>query len=217
MTDVATAVERVRERVAAAAQRAGRNPESVRIVGAIKGVPPDRLRDAIAAGITDLGANQAKDLAAKAEMLPHTVCWHYLGTIQSNKVKLLDPARVVHSLSRSKEADAFQRRELPRDVFIEVNIAGEETKQGVPPGEVEALLDRLAAYPLLRVCGLMFVAPQAENPEDVRWVFTEGRRLGERYGLHELSMGMSDDFEVAIEEGATIVRIGRAMFSAEES
>jgi PLP dependent protein len=217
VSDVAAAVERVRERVAAAAERAGRSPSSVRIVGAIKNVPIERIRAAVAAGVTDLGCNRAQDLAQKSDALPHTVCWHYFGTIQTNKVKLLDPARVIHSVARGKEMEALARRDLARDVFVEVNLAGEETKQGVAPDEVEGLLEQAAAFPLLNIRGLMFVAPQAENPEDVRWVFTEGRRLGERYGLHELSMGMSDDFEVAIEEGATIVRIGRAMFSAEES
>jgi pyridoxal phosphate enzyme (YggS family) len=209
---VADGVARTTERVAAAAERSGRDPADVRIVAAVKGVDMDRIEAAAEAGIEDFGANLAHDLDAKARAMPH-VRWHYLGAIQTNKARYLDSAVLVHGLDRAREAEVLQSRAVrERDVLIEVNVAGEGTKQGVAPDDIPALLDALEAYPLVTPRGFMFVAPQAQNPEDVRWTFAEGRRLGERFGLRELSMGMTDDFEVAVEEGATIVRIGRAIF-----
>jgi hypothetical protein len=212
---IASAVGEVAESVAAAARRSGRDPSAVRIVAAVKSVSVDRIRAAVDAGITDLGENRAQDLASKAELLSPELAWHYLGTIQTNKVRYLDRACLVHGLDRPREAEALQSRGHGWEVLIEVNVAGEPQKQGIQPEGIDALLELLSAYPLVRPRGFMFVAPQAQNPEDVRWIFARGRQLGERYeshGLSELSMGMSDDYEVAIEEGATIVRIGRAIF-----
>ncbi len=216
---VADAVAEVMGRVGAAAHRSGRPPEAVRVVAAVKTIEPARIEEALAAGITDLGENDAKDLAVKAQAIGPGARWHYLGVLQTNKVRYLDSVKLVHSLHRDREAEALQtsgqRCGRAWDVLVEVNIAGEHQKQGIAPDDVEGLLERLAVFPLVQPRGFMFVAPQAQNPEDVRWLFAEGRRLRERfgrYGLDELSMGMSDDFEVAIEEGATIVRIGRAIF-----
>lgn len=216
---VAGAVRRVRDRVAAAAERSGRSPADVRIVAAVKRVEPARIAEALDAGITELGENVAKDLRDKARLLPGAVRWHFLGAIQTNKVRMLDAAVLVQGLDRPEEAAALDRRgastDRTWDVLVEVNIGGESSKQGVDPARVDSLLDDLSHYPRVVPRGFMFVAPHAQNPEDVRWTFAEGRRLRERYdgsGLDELSMGMSDDFEVAIEEGATIVRLGRAIF-----
>ena len=220
---VAGAVRRVTDRVAGAAQRSGRSPSDVRIVAAVKGVDAGRIAQAVQAGITEVGENRARDLRDKAEALPDDVRgrvrWHFLGAIQTNKVRMLDDVVLVHGLDRPQEAAALERRteavDRTWDVLIEVNIGGEPSKQGIDPAAVGALLDELSVYPHVTPRGFMFVAPQAQNPEDVRWAFAEGRRLRERFhgsGLDELSMGMSDDFEVAIEEGATIVRLGRAIF-----
>jgi pyridoxal phosphate enzyme (YggS family) len=216
---IAESVAEVRERVAGAARRSGREPDAVRIVAAVKTVEIGRIAQAVDAGVTDLGENDAKDLATKAAALPAAVRWHYLGAIQTNKIRFLDAVTLVHSVDREREAKVLHARGEPSrrawDVLIEVNLAGEDQKEGIAPDDVGSLLERLALYPLVRPRGFMFVAPQAQNPEDVRWVFVEGRRLRERFesfGLDELSMGMSEDFEVAIEEGATIVRIGRAIF-----
>ena len=215
------AVRHVADRAAAAAVRSGRDPHAVRIVGAVKGVDVATIGRAVSAGITELGENTAIQLRDKAGALPGFVRWHYLGAIQTNKVRFLDAAQLVHGLDRIDEAAALQSRGERSgrlwDVLIEVNIAGEAGKQGVEPEVVEELLEQLQHYPLVTPRGFMFVAPQAQNPEDVRWTFAEGRRLSERFGLDELSMGMSDDFEVAIEEGATIVRIGRALFGSRET
>jgi PLP dependent protein len=216
---IADNVTAVCERVATAAKRSGREAAGVTVVCAVKTVESSRIEEAVAAGLVDLGENDSKDLAHKAACISAGVRWHYLGSIQTNKVKHLDSVVLVHGVDREREAQALDRRgeTVGRqwDVLIEVNLAGEATKQGVAPSEVDPLLERLRLYPHVRPRGFMFVAPQAQNPEDVRWMFAEGRKLRDRYrsvGLDELSMGMSDDFEVAIEEGATIVRIGRAIF-----
>jgi pyridoxal phosphate enzyme (YggS family) len=220
---VASAVRRVTDRVAAAAERSGRPAGAVRIVAAVKGVDVPRISEAVAAGITELGENRAVDLRDKARQLAGAR-WHFLGTIQTNKVRMLDPAVLVHSVDRGQEAAALERRGEATgrtwDVLVEVNIAGEASKQGIDPRGVESLLDDLTHYPRVTPRGFMFVAPQTQNPEDVRATFVEGRRLRERFegsGLDELSMGMSDDFEVAVEEGATIVRLGRAIFGDRQS
>ena len=220
---VAAAVRRVSARVAAAAERSGRRAEDVTIVAAAKYVEAPAIREVVAAGIHDVGENRAQALEAKALAVDGDVRWHYFGAIQTNKVRLLDRAVLLHGLYREREAQALQGRgdETGRtwDVLVEVNMAGEQAKQGVSPGEVEPLLQRLDAYPRVNVRGFMFMAPQVQVAEDVRWLFAEGRRLRERYssyGLGELSMGMSEDFEVAVEEGSTIVRIGRSIFNATE-
>jgi hypothetical protein len=220
---VAGAVRRVSDRVAAAAERSGRSAPDIRIVAAVKGVDPDRIAEAVRAGLADVGENHAKDLRDKGRLLPDDVrrCvrWHYLGAVQTHKVRMLDDVVLVHGLDRPQEAAALERRgeatDRTWDVLIEVNIGRESSKQGIDPATVDELLDELSHYPRVTPRGFMFVAPQAQNPEDVRWAFAEGRRLRECFdgsGLDELSMGMSDDFEVAIEEGATIVRLGRAIF-----
>lgn len=217
---IAGAVRRVTDNVAAAAQRSGRESSAVRLVAAVKYVDdPAAIRLAVDAGISDLGENVAQKLVAKSAAVGPGPRWHFLGPIQTNKVRLLDGVHLVQSVDRVREAEALDRRGEAAgrsyDVLIEVNVAGETSKEGVAPGDVEDLLGRLEAFPRVRPRGFMFVAPAAQNPEDVRWVFAEGTRLRERFesrGLIELSMGMTDDYEVAIEEGATIVRVGRAIF-----
>ena len=222
--DITGRVARVVERVAGAAQRSGRDPDTVRLVAVTKGIPLDAVEQAIDAGLTDLGENRAEELFERAAKLPGSVRWHFVGPLQSRKVRYLSPVMLVHSLDRDSEAKALhkhgERTDRSFDVLIQVNIAREPQKQGIMPGEVEDMLGKLSLYPQVKPRGFMFMAPMAENPEDVRWIFAEGKRLGERYssyGLDELSMGMSDDYEVAVEEGATIVRIGRAIFASEES
>lgn len=204
-------LDRVRERIAAAALRAGRDPADVRLVAVTKETTMARARAAFDAGCPDLGENRAQQLAERAAELPQAR-WHFIGPLQTNKVRYLDAAALIHSLENVRQAEALQRRGRDVDVLVEVNVAGERQKHGVAPEDVGRLLEHLQAYPAVRTRGFMFMAPQVEKPEDVRWVFAAGAKLKEQYGLEELSMGMTDDFEVAIEEGATIVRIGRAIF-----
>ncbi|MEX2537267.1 MAG: YggS family pyridoxal phosphate-dependent enzyme [Actinomycetota bacterium] len=221
---VAEAVGRVFERIAGAAERSGRDPGTVRVVAITKGVAQPQIEDALEAGISDLGENRPEDLDRKSQTLDPAVRWHLVGGLQTRKIPQLDRVLLIHSLDRQREAEVLNARgeETGRsyDVLIQVNAASEPQKQGIAPDEVEPLLEKLPLYPQVKPRGFMFMAPLAENPEDVRWVFAHGRRLRERYssfGLDELSMGMSDDYEVAVEEGATIVRIGRAIFASEES
>jgi pyridoxal phosphate enzyme (YggS family) len=216
---IGDAVSRVRERVSSAAERSGRDAGDVRIVAVTKGVGVDSIKEAADAGVADFGENRARDLRQKAESVGGSVRWHFLGALQTNKVRYLDRAWLIHGLDRIREADALQTRgdraERTWDVLVEVNIARDGKKAGVAPELLGHLLGDLAAYPRVRPRGLMFVAPQVENVEDVRAMFAEARALRERFaefGLDELSMGMSDDYEVAVEEGSTIVRIGRAIF-----
>jgi pyridoxal phosphate enzyme (YggS family) len=220
---VAGAARRVRDRVAAAAQRSGRDPADVTIVAAIKVIDTKKVAEAIDAGIADVGVNRAQDLRDKAPSLGPQVRWHYLGSVQTNKVRYLDDVVLIHSVDRAREVEALhgraERNDRAHHVLIEVNIAGEQQKQGIAPDRIERLLEDFGRYPRVVPRGLMFVAPQVQNPEDVRWMFIEGKRLRdrfERFGLVELSMGMSEDFEVAVEEGATIVRIGRSIFAPED-
>jgi PLP dependent protein len=221
---IVQAAEEVRGRVAEACRRSGRPPDAVRIVAISKGVSAEAVRAAVGAGIVDVGENRGQEFRDKYREIGDLVRWHFVGPIQTNKVRYLDPAVLIHGVDRLREAEALQERadRLGRewDVLVEVNVSGERTKQGVAPERVEAFLADLGAYPRLHIKGLMFMAPKAKKPEDVRWVFSEGRRLrdrlsGDRGGLEELSMGMSDDYEVAIEEGATLIRVGRAIFRKE--
>lgn len=203
-------LEAVRARVDAACERAGRDPSGVKLVAVTKEASIEQVGAALEAGCSDFGENRAQQLAERAELVP-AATWHFIGPLQTNKVRYLDKAALIHSLENERQAAALAKRGT-FDVLIEVNVAHEPQKHGVRPADIPALLDALGAYGSVTARGFMFMAPHVENPEDVRWVFAEAAKLKERYGLDELSMGMTDDFEVAIEEGATIVRIGRAIF-----
>lgn len=217
-------LERVRDRVARACERSGREPSQVRIVAVAKGRSAGEIERVVGAGVADIGENRAQELRDHQRDSGVDVRWHYVGALQTNKVRYLDDVSLIHSLDRAREAEALQARAeaLSRsfDVLVQVNVSGEMRKQGVPPDAAGDLLDALGSYPLVLPRGFMVVAPRTEKEEDVRWVFTQTRELrdslgGARAGLGELSMGMSNDYEIAIEEGATIVRIGRAIFAAE--
>jgi pyridoxal phosphate enzyme (YggS family) len=214
MTDraVADALTEVRERIAAAASRSGRDPSAVTLVGASKTVAVERLAEALDAGLTDLGENRAQELLAKAPVLadhatPPT--WHFVGQLQRNKVTGLVPwVTWWHSVDRFPLGEAISRRMPGARVLVEVNQDAEPRKGGCSPEETGALVEALSALPL-EVVGLMTVAPRAG---DRRVWFAALRELATSLQLRELSMGMSDDFEAAIEEGATMVRVGRAIF-----
>jgi hypothetical protein len=215
--DIPSNLERVRERIASAAARAGRRPEDVLLIAVSKTVEVDRIRQAVAAGVRALGENRVQEAKAKVAALGHPVPWHLIGHLQTNKVKdALALFDVIQSIDRLELARECDRRAAGAgrvvDVLLEVNVAGESSKGGFGPGEVAAVLDTLAGLDHLRLHGLMAIPPAVERPEDARGWFRELRGLAERHGLKELSMGMSADFEVAIEEGATMVRVGTAIF-----
>ena len=214
MDDVRANLERVRERVARAAQRAGRRPQDILLIGVSKTVPAERVRQAVEAGVAALGENRVQEAKEKIRTVGHPVPWHLIGHLQTNKVKdALELFDVIQSVDRLPLAAELARRARRRvDVFVEVNLAGEPAKSGFAPAEVKPALDALAALPNLRVRGLMAIPPAAADAEQARPWFRALRDLRDAAGLPELSMGMSADFEVAIEEGATMVRVGTAVF-----
>jgi pyridoxal phosphate enzyme (YggS family) len=205
-------VQAVRDRIAAAASRAGRDPAEVTLVAASKTVPAPRIAEVLAAGVTEIGENRAQELLAKAPGLsgePVPPTWHFVGQLQRNKVGALAPwVQCWQSVDRESLGVAIARRAPEARVLVEVNLGREPQKGGCDPVDATALADALRDLGL-RVDGLMTVPPQEEDPR--RW-FAALRELAARLELDELSMGMTDDFEVAVEEGATIVRVGRALF-----
>jgi pyridoxal phosphate enzyme (YggS family) len=211
---IADALGAVRERIAAAARRAGRDPADVRLVGASKTVPAERLVAALDAGLTDLGENRAQELLAKAPALAERATpptWHFVGQLQRNKVNGLVPwVTWWHSVDRLPLGEAIARRSPGARILVEVNLGDEAAKGGCAPEAAPRLVDALRGIGL-DVAGLMTVAPQHG---DRRGWLAALRELAESLQLRELSMGMSDDFEAAIEEGATMVRVGRAIFGA---
>jgi hypothetical protein len=217
MTDVAANVARVRERIARAAERAGRRAEDVLLVGVSKTVDLDRIRQAVTAGVPALGENRVQEARKKIAALGRPVPWHLIGHLQTNKVRdALELFDLIHSLDRlelARECDRRARlRGRPAPVLLQVNVVGEATKGGFAPDQVGEALDAVAALDHLRLRGLMTIPPPVERAEEARGWFRTLAQLGKRYGLGELSMGMSADFEVAIEEGATMVRVGTAIF-----
>jgi hypothetical protein len=215
LTTIAERVAHVQQRVQRAAERAGRSPAEVTIVAVSKGFPPSVIDEAVIAGIAHVGENRVQEAAAKiAALRGLPVTWHLVGHLQTNKAKTaLELFDIIHSVDSLHLAEVLSSRaERPLPILLEVNAAGEASKFGLPPGEVAAAAQAIARLPRLDLRGLMTVAPFVSDPETVRPVFRELRRLRDALGLPELSMGMTDDFEVAIEEGATLVRIGRAIF-----
>ncbi len=214
---VAEQLTRVRERMAAACRRAGRSPDEVTLVGVSKGVPAQRVAEAHAAGLQDMGENRVQEAAAKIEALAAQGVrprWHLVGHLQTNKAKTVTGLfAILHSVDSVRLAQALSRRARePLPILLEVNVAQEASKFGFTPQEVASALRSIVDLPNLDVRGLMTVAPQTDQPESVRPVFQRLRKLRDELGLRELSMGMTNDFEVAIEEGATMVRVGRAIF-----
>ena len=206
----ADAVTSIRARIAAAAARAGRDPAEVTLVAATKTVPVERVQAVVAAGVVDVGENRAQELTAKAPALAGTAArWHFLGQLQRNKVRALAPWVVCwQSVDREELGEEIARRAPGARVLVEVNLAGEPAKGGCRPSEASGLVDSLRARGLA-VGGLMAVPPADDDPR--RW-FARLHELGAHLELTELSMGMSGDFEIAVEEGATMVRVGRALF-----
>ena len=217
-------LEEVLERIEKACSRAGRDPKEVRLLGASKTVPSERIRGFYECGLKTFGENRVQEFLKKYEELSDLpIDWHFIGRLQTNKVKyLMGKVSLIHSLDRESLADEIEKRAkkagIVQEVLIEVNVGGEETKGGVEPEDLRALLEYALSKENLRVLGLMTIPPYLEDPEEVRPFFAKLRelrdRIEEEFGLElpHLSMGMSHDFDVAIEEGATIVRVGTLLF-----
>lgn len=214
-------------RIAAACERAGREPEAVRLVAVTKTVGPEVIRALVGLGALDIGENRVQEVLRKQnELRDAGVRWHMVGHLQTNKVKeALRLFHLIHSVDSVHLAEAldrragFEGRTVP--VLVQVSVSGEETKSGVPAASAAAEVKRMAEFESLRVMGLMTMAPFVDDAEKVRWVFRRLRELaGEieqlnlpRVRMAELSMGMTQDYEVAVEEGATFVRVGTALFA----
>jgi len=225
MSDIARRLADIRERMAAAARRAGRDPAAVRLVAVSKSVGLEALREAVAAGQRLIGENYLQEAKDKIAALGPEVEWHFIGHLQSNKAKAaVGRFALIHSLDRLGLAEALEtaaaRQNRVQEVLVQVQVGGEASKSGVAPEAAADLLRELSRFPHLRVVGLMTLPPFLPDPEAVRPYFRALRELRDRLvaqgladtGLPELSMGMSGDFEVAVEEGATLIRVGTALF-----
>ena len=215
---IAANVERVRARIAAAAARAGRDPGEVTLVAVAKLHPPAAVRAAVAAGVADIGENYAQDLAAKAAEAPGAR-WHFVGRLQRNKAGVLVAAgALVHSLDSLAGARALGRRAVAAGTvaraLVQVEVDERGAAHGVAPAELDAFVAACRAVDGLRLRGLMVMPAPTADPEGARPAFRRAAALGRRLGLDlpELSMGMTADYEVAVEEGATLVRVGTALF-----
>jgi pyridoxal phosphate enzyme (YggS family) len=193
-------------------ERAGARPGSVTVVAVTKGMGPQAVEAAVGAGLVDIGENYAQEMLAKLSMAPARARWHFLGQPQSNKLARLAPhVWLWHGLDSDEHAFALARRSPSASVLVQVRTAGPPGRHGVSPSRVPALVESARAAGL-DVRGLMAVGPRPATPAEVRRCFGEVARLAASLGLSELSMGMSADFDLAVAEGATIVRLGTALF-----
>jgi len=229
MSTIAQRLHQITQRVEAACRRCGRQPGSVVILAATKTRTPEELLQAAAAGLTHFGENYVQELLAKRQAIDKAgfanVSWHMIGHLQRNKVKYLVPGvTLIHSLDSVALAEEIEKRAaragIRQPVLLEVNLAAEATKSGVAPEGLPALAERVLELPHLDLQGLMAMPPYSEDPEDSRPYFQALRGLADSLraqgipaeNLRHLSMGMSGDYEVAVEEGATIIRLGTALF-----
>lgn len=213
----------VRDRIAAAQQRAGRS-RPVRLIAVTKFHGPDAVEAAAACGILDMGENKVQEALGKMDAVTAPVRWHLIGHLQRNKAKAAPRFALVHSVDSMRLADAVHQAavgsDVPLSVLLQVNVAGEEQKSGVAPSEVEALAAHVRSLPALRVDGVMCMAPFTSDERVLRAAFGGARealatvRAAGHAQAEELSMGMSNDYEIAVEEGATLVRLGTVLFGA---
>ncbi|MBR5641939.1 MAG: YggS family pyridoxal phosphate-dependent enzyme [Firmicutes bacterium] len=216
----------IRERMAEAARRSGRDPEDILLIAVTKLHEPDEIEEAIAAGITDIAENKVQEIQKKYDQIASPVRWHLIGHLQTNKVKnIIDKVVMIHSVESVHLAQEIDKRAAAAgktmDVLLQVNAAHEESKFGLDPKDVPQVMQEiLDTCPNVRIRGLMHMAPWSEDPEEIRPYFSEVKKLYDTLSEVEhpnadfsyLSMGMSHDFETAIEEGANIIRVGTSIF-----
>lgn len=218
-------LRQVEERVKAACERAGRQRDEVTLIAVSKTKPVSMIEELLPGGTRDFGENKVQELCDKYEQLPKDIRWHLIGHLQRNKVKyVVDKACLIHSVDSLRLAETISeeagKKGVNVPVLIEVNVAGEESKFGVKPEETEELVRQIAQLPGISVRGLMTIAPFVENPEENRVHFANLKKLSvdikkkniDNVSMNVLSMGMTGDYEVAIEEGATMVRVGTGIF-----
>lgn len=220
-------LKEVEAKIEAACKRAGRDRSEVTLIAVSKTKPVEMLEEAYETGIREFGENKVQEMMDKYEVMPKDIHWHMIGHLQRNKVKyLMGKAALIHSVDSLRLAEEISaqsvKHEVTTDILIEVNIAGEETKFGTDREEAIALVEAAAKLPNIHICGLMTIAPFVENSEDNRKYFQQIRQLSvdikekniDNVDMRILSMGMTGDYEVAIEEGATMVRVGTGIFGA---
>ncbi|MDO4312891.1 MAG: YggS family pyridoxal phosphate-dependent enzyme [Eubacteriales bacterium] len=219
--------DEVEARIQAACARSGRKREEITLIAVSKTKPVEMLQEAYDFGTRIFGENKVQEIVDKYEVLPKDISWHMIGHLQRNKVKyIVDKVKLIHSVDSLRLAEAIEKeaakRDIIVDILIEVNAAKEDTKFGVMPEEAEDLVSEIALLPHIRIMGLMTIAPFVENPEENRIYFQRLRKLAvdidekksDNVNMSILSMGMTNDYEVAIEEGATMVRVGTGLFGA---
>ena len=223
-------IDNIMKRVIKASERAGRDYKDITVIAVSKTVDSERAKEAFESGIVNLGENRVQELVNKYEQLSDLeIKWHMIGHLQKNKVKyIIDKVQLIHSVeSDSLAAEINKKAEqqgLVSEVLIELNIGEEESKFGVSEENVYEFVKVLEKYENIKIMGLMTVAPYAENPEDVRWIFKKMKEIYVNisnmnlcnFDMKYLSMGMTNDFEIAIEEGANIIRVGTAVFGARD-
>lgn len=220
-------LQEVEKRIQAACDRAGRKREEVTLIAVSKTKPVETLQEAYDLGVRVFGENKVQELTAKYEALPKDIHWHMIGHLQTNKVKyIIDKAELIHSVDSLKLAETIEKEaakhDLIADILVEVNVAEEESKFGMKMEEVIPFVEKVSAFPHVRVRGLMTIAPFVEDPEENRSIFADLHKLyidikkknHDNDTVSVLSMGMTNDYEVAIEEGATMVRVGTGIFGA---
>jgi len=219
----------VEARVCAACERSGRKREDVTLIAVSKTKPVEMLEEAYAYGCRYFGENKVQELDEKYDIMPKDIHWQMIGHLQRNKVKyIIDKAELIHSVDSIRLAETIdkeaEKHGVIANILIEVNVAKEESKFGLMPEEVPEFVEKIAGFPHIRVKGLMTIAPFVENPEENRPIFAHLRKLSvdiakkniDNITMSILSMGMTNDYQVAIEEGATMVRVGTGIFGARD-
>jgi len=216
-------IDRIRDRIKAAANRVGRQADSIEIVAACKGVKPEFIEEAISYGIRIIGENRIQEARQKYDIIQNRAEWHMIGHLQTNKVKkALEMFSMIQSLDSLKLAQEISKRANNTvDVLIEVNTAGELTKYGVKPEELISFIEQVSKLPNIKVCGLMTIGPLSDDPRPSFKLLRKLRDEIEAKSIEDvrmewLSMGMTDDYEYAIEEGSNMIRIGRGIFGARQ-
>jgi len=213
--DIASRLDRIRERIEIAARSVGRDPSEVTLIAVSKTVDVEAIQSAYDVGQRHFGESRLQEALPKIEALPTDIVWHFIGKLQSNKAKRAAMSfAVIHTLESDSQLRELAKAGREVDGLIEVNIADEPQKSGISAKNLEAFANSGLQYPSVHLRGLMTIGPPLQDPEAMRPFFRELRMLGERIGGQWLSMGMSDDFEVAIQEGATHVRVGTAIFGS---
>lgn len=222
-------LQEVEAQIQKACSRVGRNREDVTLIAVSKTKPVSVLKEAYDLGVRVFGENKVQELTEKYEALPKDIRWHMIGHLQTNKVKyIVDKVELIHSVDSLKLAETIEKEAAKKSVIVnilvEVNVAEEESKFGLKVSEVIPFIEKIASFPHIRVCGLMTIAPFVENPEENREIFKNLHNLSvditakniDNVNVSILSMGMTNDYVVAVEEGATMVRVGTGIFGARD-